>query len=91
MDFDLTTFAGIVAATTAVIEGLKKMLPDLVKGKEPYIAMLLPLVLGVVSKTSGAFPDVDWANFVTMLLLSGVTSQVAYDKVVLPAKPPKDE
>jgi len=91
MTFDLNTFAGITAATTAAVQGLKMKFPAYMDGRENLAAFALPLLLGVVSKLSGAFPEADWSNFVIILLLSGMTSQVAYDKVIQPLEKPKDE
>jgi len=85
-DFDLTTFAGLAAATTAAVSGLKLMFPDHVKGKEALISLVLPLLLGVVAKLSGSFAGLEWVPFVTTLLLGGMTAQVAHDKVVNPVK-----
>lgn len=82
MDFDITTFAGIAAATTAAIQGLKQLLPDQMGGKEKLVALVLPLSFGIVAKLTGAFGTQEWVQFVLSLVMAGLTSQVAYDKVV---------
>lgn len=84
IDFDLSTFAGIAMAVMMAVQGLKKMFPAFMVGKEEGVAMLLPLVLGVISKLSGSFAELDWSNFVILLLLSGMTSQIAHDKMLNP-------
>lgn len=83
MDFDLTSFAGIAAATTAAVTGLRRAFPQL-QGREELMALVIPLALGVVAKLGGAFEAMQWGNFVTMLLLSGLTAQVGHDKLVVP-------
>jgi len=85
-DFDLSTFAGIAAATTAAVGGLKMMLPDFTKGKEAILALAIPVCLGVIAKLTGSFASMEWANLLTMLVLGGMTAQVGHDKVVNPVK-----
>lgn len=88
MEFDLNSFVGIMAATVAAVAGLRRAFPVLV-GKEELMALVVPLVLGVLAKLGGAFESMEWSNFVLMLFLNGLSSQVAYDKLV-PLMPKSD-
>jgi hypothetical protein len=82
---DLGTYAGIAALTTIVIGAIKKFWGDWTKGKEPFLAIGIPIILGVIGKlVSAGFGDVSWANHVVALILAGIGSGLIHDKVVNP-------
>ena len=81
----LSTYAGIAVLTTMVIGFAKKMWPKFVKGKEPFFAIGLPVILGVIGKLAGAgFSEIDWVTHIIALALSGVGSNLIHDKLVNP-------
>jgi hypothetical protein len=82
---DLGTYAGIAALTTIVIGAIKKFWGEWTKGKEPFLAIGIPVILGVLGKlVSAGFGDVSWANHVIALVLAGVGSGLIHDKLVNP-------
>lgn len=82
---DLGTYAGIAALTTLLIGAIKKFWSDWTKGKEPFLAIGIPVLLGVIGKlVSAGFGDVTWANHVVALVLAGIGSGLIHDKVVNP-------
>ena len=81
---DLTTLAGIAAATLGLVEVAKKAMPSL-KGYEAQMAVLLPLALGALSKAMGVgLMDMSWLEAMVGLALSSAGAQVAHDKLMNP-------
>lgn len=90
VEYDLTTLAGIGAATVILLKAMKSVpqMQVFLKDKEPAAALLIPMVLGVLSKVGGAFAGMGWADLVVSLVGVGLGAQLGYDKVL---KPKKDE
>jgi hypothetical protein len=81
----LATYAGIAALTTMLIGAAKKLFGDKVKGKEPLLAIGIPILLGVAAKlTSVSFGGTDWVTHVVALALAGIGSGIIHDKLVNP-------
>ncbi len=81
----LATYAGIAALTTMLIGAGKKLFGDKVKGKEPLLAIGIPILLGVAAKlTHISFDSTDWVSHVVALALAGIGSGIIHDKLVNP-------
>jgi len=93
VEYDLTTLAGIGAATVVLLRASRSV-PQMkvwLKDKEPAAALLVPMVLGVLSKAGGAFGSMGWADLVVSLVGVGLGAQLGYDKVLKPKKDEKPE
>ncbi len=83
--FDLTTFGGIMIATTALVGVVKHMWPTWAKGKEPLLALIIPVCLGLLAKfTMDAFEDMHLVNLAVGLFMSGLGAGLVHDNVVKP-------
>lgn len=86
-DLDLVTFAGIAAATTALVGALKASMPVVIAGREAILSLVIAPALAVASKLSGiGFADQPWLAVGIAGILAGAGAQVIHDKVVNPAK-----
>ena len=85
-EVSLVTYAGLAALTMLLISGLKHMWKKKIKGKEPFIALAVPLLIGAIVKAAGlGFQEVAWVAHVTTLLLAdGIGSQMLHDKLINP-------
>lgn len=79
---DLRTIGGIVVATATLIGGLKHLFQKWVKGKEPFLALALPLVFAVGSKLSGNFKGTAWVDLLVGVVFAALMSQLVHDKIV---------
>ena len=87
LGMDLTTFAGLAAATMLVISLLKQVAYKLVKGREMWLALLLPVAFGVAMKATGeAFADVGWVNLVIASVMASFGAHMGHDKMLPLAK-----
>jgi len=83
MQFDLTTFAGVAAATTGLIGAAKNLFPKWVTGREPMLALVLGLGLTALSKTLGwGFAATGWLEMVIAGVGAGVGAGLIHDKVI---------
>lgn len=81
---DLKTVAGIMVATTAAIGGVKKLFREWVKGKEPFLALAIPLVFAVVSKLAGGWKATSWADLLVAVFFAALGSGLLHDKMTNP-------
>jgi hypothetical protein len=82
---DLASMASIGAFVMVLISTLKKTpkVKDWVAGKEPFLALLLPVALAVGSKWAGlGFAEDHWMMVVVAALVAGLGAQVAHDKAL---------
>lgn len=87
--FNVETFAGVALAVTALIGLAKKFLKDKIKGKEPFLALLLPLAVVAVSKAFlGNFEDVGWFAALAFALGVGLSSKLVHDGISNPVLKP---
>lgn len=83
-------YAGLVAATVAVIDFLKNRF-KWVDGKEAYLSFGLPVLLSVAAKASGCtaeFAQMPWGKMVVGALVAGAVAQFGHDKVWDPVVKP---
>jgi hypothetical protein len=85
MDFsnlDFTSFAGIAASTWGLLEALKWRF-KWVDGIEEYLAVGLPVVVGVAMKLAhwGFVAGMDWKQLLAGAVMAGLASQVMHDKL----------
>jgi hypothetical protein len=81
----LATYAGLAALTTMLIGAGKKLFGDKIKGKEPLLAIGIPILLGVATKLASiSFGDTDWVSHIVALALAGLGSGIIHDKIVNP-------
>jgi hypothetical protein len=85
IDPSLATYAGLAALTTMLIGAGKKLFGEKLKGKEPLLAIGIPILLGVASKLAHiSFGSTDWVSHIVALALAGLGAGVIHDKVVNP-------
>lgn len=94
--FDVTSYAGIVAAVIALVGGLKKMFKSWVDGKEPHLGLGLTMIIGIAAKltVAGSFVGVSWVNHVVALLIAAAGAKLGHDYFVnqiVADKPAPDE
>ena len=80
-NLNIGSFAAIAAATASAIGLLKRVAEKHIKGKEPYLALLLPLAFTLISKGMGNFVDLTWVAAGVVGLGMGLTSSLIHDKV----------
>jgi hypothetical protein len=85
---NVETFAGIAVLVTLIIGTAKKYLGEIVKGKEPFLALFLPLAASAVSKLCGSFDDYNWFQVIAFALGMGLTSSLVHDKIDNPILKP---
>ena len=93
MQIDLASYGGIALAVVALIGAFKKLFKAWVDGKEPMLAFVLTMVLGVTAKLAGMFAGADvkaWASHVVALILTAAAAGVVHDKIVEPVLQGKD-
>lgn len=90
MNVDLTTLAGMSALVLGVISAVKFAWPAWTEEKEPRLAIVLGLVVGVVARLArpGAFPAgvEGWVAAIVQGLTAAMTAGVAHDKLLNPIK-----
>ena len=82
---DLGSMASIGAFVMVLISTLKNVpkVKDWVAGKEPFLALLLPVALAAGSKWAGlGFADDHWLMVVVGGAVAGLGAQVAHDKAL---------
>lgn len=79
--FDLKTLGGIVVATATLIEIVKRFGLSWIKGREPMLAFILPLVFAVASKLSGNFKTASWLELVFAVIASAIGAGLIHDSV----------
>jgi hypothetical protein len=99
MTFDLTTFAGLVAAVLACVSAIKTGWPTWTAGREPRLALAIGLLFGlaarVVHPASFSLGLEGWLAASLQGLAAGIGAQVAHDKGLnvlgrRDEKPPKE-
>lgn len=80
-NLNIESFAAIAALTASIIGLLKRVATKHIKGKEPYLALLLPLAFTLISKGMGNFVDLTWVMAALAGLGMGLTSSLIHDKV----------
>lgn len=81
---DLATYAGISFAVVAVIGAGKRLFKEWVSGKEPMMALVVTMILGILAKVGGLFPGTDlksWVVHVVLLLVTAGGAGVMHDKI----------
>lgn len=85
MEFDLTTWAGISAATLMIVSLLKVFAKKIVDGREELTSGLVGLVLGIAALTSHTMafaPGASgWLQAIVGGLSAGVAAGVGHDKL----------
>lgn len=82
MSVDLTTLAGVMAATMALVSVLRAKIP-LVQQYTEYSTALIALALTAISKASGmGFAEMEWIPALIGAVFAALGSNVAYDKLV---------
>lgn len=88
MNFDITTWAGISAATLIVVSSLKIVARKIITGHEEVAAGLVGLVLGIAALTSHAMtfqPGIyGWIQAVVGGITAGAAAGVGHDKLLNP-------
>lgn len=74
----------ITVGTMAVVGGLKKAFPSWVTGKEPLLAVSVPILFIIVCKVAGLFKETEWVDALIWTFGAGVGSGVLHDKVLNP-------
>lgn len=82
---DLATYGGISFAVVALVGASKKLFKSWVDGKEPMLALVLTLALGISAKLFGVFSGPNdaktWLAHVVALFLAAAGAGVIHDKV----------
>lgn len=81
---DPKVLAGMAAVTVAVIGALKKAFPKHVKGKEDFIAFVIPILFVIAMKLSGQFAGTEWVDALIWAAATGPVAGLLHDKVVNP-------
>ena len=85
MELDLTTFAGIVAATTTLVGMAKVLLPKWVKGREILLSFLIPIFLVSLVKFLGdGFVESSWSDVLIGAIGASLSAGVLHDKLTSP-------
>lgn len=88
MTIDLSCYAGVIAASTALLEALKRTLPHFVKGRERPLCLGLTIVLCIVAKLTGlGFDAIDWLPLVISAVFASAASGAVHEHVVRKPKP----
>lgn len=79
---DFTSFAGIAASVWGLLE-LAKARFKWVDGIEEYLAVGMPVVVGIVMKLMhwGFVAGMDWKQLLSGAVVAGLASQVMHDKL----------
>ncbi len=80
-NLNIGSFAAIAALTASIIGLLKRGAEKYIKGKEQYLALLLPFAFTLISKAMGNFVDLTWVTAGVVGLGMGLTSSVIHDKI----------
>jgi len=91
---DIKVFGLITLATLTLVGALKKSFENWVKGKEPLLALAIPVILTIAAKSGGLFKGTEWVDALTWAFGMGLTAGVAHDKITNPLmknKKPKEE
>jgi hypothetical protein len=95
MSFDLTNFAGLVAAVLAAVSAVKAGWPAWAEGREPRLALLLGLIFGIAARAvhpvSFAGGLEGWIAAALQGIMAGIAAQVAHDKALGPIKGDRKE
>ena len=87
MDLNLTTFAGLAAATMLLISMMKHVAYNLVKGYEMVLALMLPMAFAIAMKATGeGFVDVGWVHLIVASVMASMGAGLGHDKLVPVAK-----
>jgi len=88
LQFDITTWAGISAATLLVVSSLKIIARKLIDGHEEVAAGLVGLVLGIASLTTHAMTfqpgTLGWIQAIVGGITAGAAAGVGHDKLLNP-------
>lgn len=88
--FNPKLFALVTVLTTAIVGAVKKAFPKWADGKEPLLAVAIPVVSIVVLKLSGQIHGTDWIDAMILAVGSGFGAGVIHDKGVNPLLAGKD-
>lgn len=82
--WDLVTYPGLIACVIAIVGALKKLFPNWIEGKEPYLGLGLSYILGIAAKLTipGAYAKVHWLVFLVTLLFVAVGAKLGHDYFV---------
>jgi hypothetical protein len=88
---DVATLGGLIIVVTGVVEGIKHLFPTWAKGKEKFISLLLPYLVGIPMKLTvpGVYENMGWVPLLVALFFVGVASQSIHDRVLNALRKPK--
>lgn len=93
-NLDLGTYAGISVIVVALVGAIKKMFPAWTDKKEPLLALILALALGMGAKFLpgvGSFEKVHWLVHGLNLIFTALGAGLLHDKIVNPLLRGKDD
>jgi hypothetical protein len=77
---DVKVFGAITVGTVVAVSALRKSFPKLA-GKEPVLALLIPVIAVVACKFGGLLKGTEWIDAVLWAFGAGAGAGVAHDKV----------
>ncbi|MEM3097482.1 MAG: hypothetical protein QXU32_02015 [Nitrososphaerales archaeon] len=93
MELYLGAFTGLIAATVAIIEFLKKKF-SWVDGKEDLLALVLPVAIAASAKVFNCTADFvqgSWSSVLIGSFVAGLIAQYSHDKILNPVLKPLAE
>jgi len=86
--FDVLSFTGLIALLPFLLEGVKKLAPGFISGKENWLCVILAYAIGIPVKIAtptaynGLIGPMGWIVTIIGLFLTAIAAMMVHDKVL---------
>lgn len=82
---DVASYTGISLIVMGMIGALKRLFRTWIDRKEPMLALMLTMAIGIAAKVGGYFPGNDlksWLNHIIALLIAAAGAGIGHDYLI---------